>query len=30
VTATSSHCDATLENCGQLSTSGTTIQIRES
>jgi len=29
VTATSSHCDANLENCGQLSTSGT-IQIRES
>ena len=29
VTATSTHCDANLENCGQLSTSGT-IQIRAS
>jgi hypothetical protein len=29
VTATSVHCDANLENCGQLSASGT-IQIRES
>jgi hypothetical protein len=29
VTATSSHCDANLENCGQLSASGV-IQIRES
>ena len=29
VTATSAHCDANLENCGQLSDSAT-IQIRES
>jgi hypothetical protein len=29
VTATSTHCDANLENCGQLSASAT-IQIRAS